>query len=50
VVESNLELIVWAVIALVWLYIATRMITRGVMRSIEEWKERKHNNGQEKKG
>jgi hypothetical protein len=30
-------------IALAWLYVATRMIARGVMRSIQEWKERNKN-------
>ena len=34
---------VFGIIALMWLYIAARMITRGVMRSIQEWKERKRN-------
>ena len=31
------------IITLYWLYVAARMITRGVMRSIDEWKERKKN-------
>ena len=30
-----------AIMVLGWFYIAARVITRAVMRSIEEWKERK---------
>ena len=33
----------WLIVGLVWLYIASRMVTRAIMRSIEEWKERKRN-------
>jgi len=33
-----------AITAILWLYVAARMITRAVTRTISEWKERKKNN------
>jgi len=29
-----------AVITLFWLYVAARMITRGILRSLKEWRKR----------
>jgi len=44
---ENLKILIGIVvtgfIALAFLYISARVITRGVMRSISEWKERKKN-------
>lgn len=38
-----LEIFLISSVALMWLYVAARMITRAIIRSIQEWKERKKN-------
>ena len=38
--ETAIKCVFLGIVALIWLYIATRMITRGIMRSIEEWRKR----------
>ena len=45
--ENILDVICIFIITILGLYISARVITRAVMRSIDEWKERKQN-GQEK--
>ena len=30
-----------SIFGLMWLYVATRMVARGILRSMEEWKEKK---------
>ena len=42
-ITSIVKFIGIGIVALIWLYIASRMVTRGIMRTVKEFKERKKN-------
>lgn len=48
IISESATYLVLSVVILCWLYVAARMIARGVLRSIEEWKDKGRKNGYKK--
>ena len=42
-----MDIALWGLLGIIWLYVAARVVTRGVLRSLSYWRAQKNGQAQE---